>query len=359
MTTASEAIFRRLLARRPVTRTDLAQTAGISRTYAVQMTDRLLQGKVLTEVQALSGEPGRPATLLGWHAEQPAYLAALVNSAEVTLGWFRPGDGYLDATQWVEPHRGGATITAALIAGIDHQLALANFALAGIGVAIPGMVDSERGLVVQALHLNLRNVLLRDSLVQRFNVPVVINRAAHAAAFAESVYRQEKDLFYIDTGRGVGGGAIHDYQPLVGHHHASGEIGHVVVWPEGPACECGKQGCLEALISLPQLARRFGPQRTPEDRSIPGDVPSVLGEVVHWLTIALTNVVGLLDPKTIVLGPHFRDVNAHLATAMTEALAETTLPEHRVDATFAQLAHPACEGVGMALTMTDLSSKVH
>lgn len=358
MTTASDAIFRRLLARRPVTRTDLAQTAGISRTYAVQITDRLLQGKVLTEVQALSGEPGRPATLLGWHAEQPAYLVALVGRAEVTLGWFRPGDGYLDATQWAESHRGGATITEALIAAIDHQLAAAAFPLAGIGVAIPGIVDSERGLVVQALHLNLRNVLLRDSLVQRFNVPVVIDRAAHAAAFAESVYRQEKDLFYIDTGQGVGGGAIHDYLPLVGHHHASGEIGHVVVWPEGPVCECGKQGCLEALISLPQLSRRRAVKQSAPGQSLDPDDPWVLAEVVRWLTVALTNVVGLLDPKTIVLGPHFRQVNVHLATAMAEALAETTLPEHRVDVTFSQLAHPACEGIGVALTMTDLTSRV-
>lgn len=355
MTNAPDLVVRHLLARQPLTRTDLARSANISRTYVVQITERLLKLNIVAEVDALSGELGRPASLLGWHADQPSYLVGLVNSTDVVLGWFRPGDGYLDATELVVPHRGGATITDALTTGIEQQLARSHGALAGIGVAIPGIVDGERGIVVQALHLNLRNVLLRDSLARRFSVPVVIDRAAHAAAYAESVYRQEKDLFYIDTGRGVGGGAIHDYQPLAGHHHASGEIGHVVVWPDGPQCDCGKYGCLEALISLPQITRRFGVESPPAAGNW-GD--AVTADLVHWLTVALTNVVGLLDPKTIVLGPNFRDVNPYLDSTISEALAETTLPEHRVEVTFARLAHPACEGVGMALAIADLAARV-
>lgn len=356
MANASAYVFRQLLSRHPVTRSDLARAAQISRTYALQITHRLLTLGILTEVNTNSGDPGRPAALLQWHSAQPAYLTGLVESTHITIGWFRPGDGYLVATQHREAHHGGATVTEALLAGIEYQTATAPFPLAGIGITIPGIVDSEHGIVVQALHLNLRNVLLRDSLAQRFAVPVIIDRAAHAAALAESIYRQEKNLFYIDTGRGVGGAAIQDSQPLIGHHHAGGEIGHVVVWPDGPICDCGKQGCLEALISLPRLSRRVATLESPDP--LPRlDAPAI-ADVSHWLTIALTNVIGILDPKAIVLGPNFHQLDDHLVTRIATKLSATTLPETRVEVSFASLLHPACEGIGMALAIQDLDAKV-
>lgn len=355
MPNAVDAVFRRLLTREPVSRSDLAQAAGISRTYAVQLTDRLLKASVLQEAPAVGGEPGRPATLLTWHADQPAYLTGLIDTDTVSLGWFRPGDGYLPDTETTHPHRGGATITDALVEAIERQQAERPFPLAGIGIAVPGIVDASRGLIVQAIRLNLRNVLLKDSLQQRFRVPVAVERAAHAAALAESIAHGSTDLFYVDTGRGVGGGAVHRHQLLTGRHHAAGEVGHVVVDPVGPVCECGKRGCLETLISVPALRRRF---RLPGNGDLAAADPSVVGDVVHWLTLALIAVIGLLDPETIVLGPRFLALDPTVASKVADALVALTLPENRVTVLPATLSHPACEGVGMELTLEDLAWRV-
>lgn len=352
---AVEAVFYRLLTRKPVSRSELAEAAGISRTYAVQLTDRLLASSVLTEVPAAGGEPGRPARLLAWHPDhQPAYLTGLVDNETVTLGWFRPGDGYLPDSECTYPHRGGATLTDALIGGIEEQRARQSFPLAGVGIAIPGMVDASRGLVVQALRLNLRNVLLRDSLEQHFRVPAVIERAPHAAALAESIVRGIRDLFYIDTGTGVGGGAVHHHRLLTGHHHAGGEVGHLVVDPGGPSCACGKRGCLEALISVPALRRRFS---LPAGRDRETAQPGVREDVIHWLTVALTAVISLIDPATIVLGPRFLALEPELAARVEDSLSRFTLPEHRVTVLPARLSHPASEGVGMKMTLADLGDR--
>lgn len=357
MPNAVDTVFYRLLTRKPVSRSDLAKAAGISRTYAVQLTDRLLKASILQEVPATSGEPGRPASLLTWHPDRPAYLTGLVDTETVSLGWFLPAVGYLPDSETTHVHQGGATITDALVQGIEQQQTRRSFPLAGIGVAVPGIVDASRGVVVQAIRLNLRNVLLKDSLHQRFQVPVVVERAAHAAALAESIAQGSNELFYVDTGWGVGGGAVRQHRLLTGHHHAGGEVGHLVVNPDGPACACGRRGCLESLISLPALRRRFG-LPAPDAHDLKLADPSVVRDIIQWLTLALIAVIGLLDPETIVLGPHFRALDPTFASRVGDALAAVTLPENRVTVLPASLSHPACEGVGMELTLADLSERI-
>ncbi len=363
MTTAADVVFRMLLSRKPLSRADLARHAQVSRTYIANLTDQLLRACILRESGADFSPLGRPPVWLSWSDDGPRYIVGIVDSRNVSLGWFTPGTGYLHQSSVTVPHTGGATVIDATLAGIEQIANGASQPAEGIGVAIPGIVDTERGVVVQAINLNLRNVLFKDSIAQRFKVPVTVMRAPEAAAFAESIVRSESDLFYVDTGWGVGGCVVQGGSPVEGYHHSGGEIGHVVVQPGGHTCRCGQQGCLETLISIPKLSERFHDdglwQKLTRDSKVPSGLqPGLVQDVVHWLSLALVSVVSLIDPKTIIIGPILQHLDENLADKLKTELNRHRLPEHHVQLAAAAIPFPAVEGAGMALVIEDLKLRL-
>jgi len=130
-----------------------------------------------------------------------------------------------------------------------------------IGVSFGGPVDVSQGLVRLSHHVaGWEQVPLADWLEDAFDVPVVVDNDANAAALGEHRFgagRGLDDLFYVTVSTGVGGGWVLNGQPYRGRGRMAGEIGHVVVNPGGMACVCGKQGCVEAEACGPAIARRM------------------------------------------------------------------------------------------------------
>ncbi len=130
-----------------------------------------------------------------------------------------------------------------------------------IGVSFGGPVDVSQGLVRLSHHVaGWEQVPLADWLEDAFDVPVVVDNDANAAALGEHRFgagRGLDDLFYVTVSTGVGGGWVLNGEPYRGRGRMAGEIGHVVVNPGGMACVCGKQGCVEAEACGPAIARRM------------------------------------------------------------------------------------------------------
>jgi glucokinase len=133
-------------------------------------------------------------------------------------------------------------------------------ALIGIGLSCGGPLDPEEGIVYTPSNLPHWNAVPVKAIVEdTFRRPVRVENDANATAWAEYLLGAGqgcRHLAYLTMGTGIGAGLVLDGRLYRGRHFLAGEIGHVVLQPDGPICGCGKRGCLEALASGPAVARR-------------------------------------------------------------------------------------------------------
>ncbi|MGW2206916.1 ROK family protein [Streptomyces sp. NPDC001774] len=202
--------------------------------------------------------------------------------------------------------------------------------LAGITVAVPGLIDTTTGTVVFAPNLRWRDVGLVERLSRAGipqSVPIVVGNDANFAALAEytsGVAGGISDMVYLTGEVGVGGGVISGGRLLNGADGFAGEVGHMVVDPGGERCGCGRMGCWETKVGLAALVRMATPDhaygarqtvvRDPEQRladieqrRAEGDprVDAAITEVGRWLGRGSSLLVNLFNPRVIVLGGYF------------------------------------------------------
>lgn len=128
-----------------------------------------------------------------------------------------------------------------------------------LGFGIPGLVDSAKGIGIASVNLGWKNIRVRAELESRLEIPCVIENDVRAGALGEYRFgaaKGIKNLVYINIGTGMSAVILVDGKFNLGAHGVAGEIGHAVIVPGGPACKCGGQGCLEAVVSGPGIADR-------------------------------------------------------------------------------------------------------
>jgi glucokinase len=223
--------------------------------------------------------------------------------------------------------------------GLQSVFAAANSVLrsaslrrpACIGVALPGWVDSERGILFNATNIPCwRNYALAGKIAARYRSPVRVANDANAAALAEAAWGAGagyESIFYVSLGTGIGSGYVVRNQLIAGPTGSAGEGGHMTINFLGPLCGCGKRGCIEMYASGTAIAR-FARQRLARASArIAGDLPrgrdatritaesishaaaagnklaaEILASAADHLAIWLGNIVDLLEPQAIIFG---------------------------------------------------------
>ena len=130
--------------------------------------------------------------------------------------------------------------------------------LAAIGVGVPGRVEAD-GVVRHATNLGWHDIPLAARLAAEFGVPCAVGndvRSAAAGLLDHEVAGGIRNLAYVAVGTGIGAGLVLDGRLHLGKRGMAGEIGHVIVEPDGATCSCGQRGCLETVASGPAIARR-------------------------------------------------------------------------------------------------------
>lgn len=196
--------------------------------------------------------------------------------------------------------------------------------IAGMGIGVPGQPDLSNGTVVFAPNLRWRNVPLIPMLKPSLAFPMFLENDANAAALGEKwcgVGREAVNMVAITIGTGIGGGIIIDGRLYRGSNGGAGEIGHTVVKPDGPLCNCGKQGCLETLTAAPALVRQA---REAIDRGRSTSLTAVenlaardifeaagrgdelageiVGEMVYYLGLGIGNLLNIFNPDLVAVG---------------------------------------------------------
>jgi glucokinase len=237
----------------------------------------------------------------------------------------------------------------------------AGASLAAVGVSFGGLVDAARGLVLLSHHVpGWEEMPLREWLEERLGVPAAVDNDANAGALGEhrfGVGQGYDSLMYITVSTGVGGGWILNGQPWRGADGMAGEIGHVVVDPDGPVCLCGKRGCVERLASGPYIAQRVRewlvqqPDRGRILRALAGDDLEVItaklvaqaaaqGDDLAWETLEVAawglgmgigNAANLVNPECFVLGGSVTKAGQRFWEVVRRTARQTALPEVHFD----------------------------
>lgn len=189
-----------------------------------------------------------------------------------------------------------------------------------IGIGIPGAISAQTGLVKNANSVWLIGHPLDRDLERALGQPVRVSNDANCFTLSEATDGAGKDsrcVFGVIIGTGTGGGIVVDGRVVEGRHRIAGEWGHnplpwptAAEWP-GPACYCGRTGCIETFLSGPGLSGAFeqiaGERLSAADiaaRAAAGDksADAALAIYEERMGRALASVINLLDPDVIVLG---------------------------------------------------------
>jgi glucokinase len=179
-----------------------------------------------------------------------------------------------------------------------------------LAIGVPGPLDIGAGVVEGAPNLpGWRRVPLRDRLEKILGCQCLIEHDANLGALAEhrrGTGRGTQDFVYVTVSTGIGAGLILGGQLYRGHQGSAGEFGHMVILPEGPLCNCGNRGCLEALASGTAIARQAGVSSAAEVGRLAaaGDAAAqaVLSQAARYVGLALGGLVNLLNPEAVAVG---------------------------------------------------------
>jgi len=141
---------------------------------------------------------------------------------------------------------------------ISQQANIAWEQIDGVGIGLPGFLDIPNGLIVRLTNLGWENIPIKSIMEERLQKRVEIDNDANVAALGEAwcgAGAGVNDLVCVTLGTGVGGGVIVNGQLVYGCNGFAGEIGHILIDPDGVRCNCGQRGCLETIASATGIAR--------------------------------------------------------------------------------------------------------
>ncbi|MGW3654430.1 ROK family protein [Streptomyces sp. NPDC005151] len=230
------------------------------------------------------------------------------------------------------------------------------------GVAVPGIIDAENGIAVYAANLGWRDVPLRTLLGERLGgVPVALGHDVRTGGLAEGRIGAGKDadrFLFVPLGTGIAGAIGIAGTIEAGAHGYAGEIGHIVVRPDGPDCGCGQRGCLETLASASAVSRAWAaasgdPEADAADcaKAVESGDPAavrVWQDAVDALAAGLVTALTLLDPRTLIIGGGLAEAGETLFVPLRAAVEERVTFQKLPDIVPAALGDTAgCLGAGL------------
>lgn len=294
-----------------VTRPDLARTTGLAWPTVSRLVDDLIDRGLVEDTGRPGPGRGRPATTVRL---RPA--GAYTVGGELDRHGIRLVVADLSGTVRGTAELGrGDGPAADLRAMADRvELLLADLGVAaervlGLGLGVPGQLDPDQGLLVGPPHLpGWSQVPIAALLSDLLPYPVTVDNDANTAAAGEYLLggHPARHLISVYAGSGIGAGLVLDGRLYRGRANGVGEIGHCVIDPAGPACFCGRSGCVEVFASTGAMAAAAGQSGFAEllAAEAGGDpvARAALRSGGERLGLGLGNLINVLDPDLVVLG---------------------------------------------------------
>ncbi len=310
-----------------ISRVDISRKTGLSQAAVTSISAELIgEGMLVEQSSGKSGGGRRPVPLalnpkgafsVGVHLSVDQICVVLMDlQAVIICEQKEPLDTYDLSPK---------TVIEKLIKTVQSCLWEADFSkkqISGIGVAIPGLIDSRSGFVRYVPNYKWKNICLAEVLEERIGIPVYVENSANSLVIFEQWFgigRGGDNFVLITTEHGIGMGMVVNGQIYRGSKGGAGEFGHAVIDENGPLCRCGGNGCLEAICGNNAIIRdamgaarkgKWQPQRidsiTIEEILIAARegnpaLQEIYRRVGRTLGIGISNLQKLVDPEKIII----------------------------------------------------------
>ncbi|TCC23167.1 ROK family transcriptional regulator [Kribbella speibonae] len=329
-----------------LSRVELAEATGLSGQAISNIVRRLLDAGLVREAGRLRGAGlGKPRTLLELEPTGQYAVGVHLDPSVVTVVLLDL-TGEVVARRPVDQHADDPGLLIDGIAKTIEEVIAASGAprdrVTGVGIAAPGPIDVERGVVVDPPNLSTWHLVpLRDELSARTGLPIVLDKDVTAAASAEKWAGHGGSFVFFYLGTGVGAGLVIGDEVVRGSSSNVGEIGHVIVDPDGPLCYCGRRGCVgeasqpKYLVEQAVRAGVLAEGIDLDDRLAveaafasvcaqaggPGAARDILTTLADRIAKVVEDIANLLDLERVVFGgPHWEQLAPVLHDRVRTAL---------------------------------------
>lgn len=317
-------------------RASVAKQLSLSRTTISTIASQLIESGLVMEMDSAVQGRGRPGIPLSLNTRFWFALgAAFQGRTWVFLIVDLKGNIVVEHTATVADTTSEAFIES-LVAGLQAMIAgFPGKLLPLVGIGSPGLVNSDSGVIIRADDMGWKNIALGSIVEQRTGLPAIVMNRNRASGLAEAKFGAGKNvspLIYIGIGTGISAALMDKGRLLDGRSFSAGEIGHMVVDPNGPLCGCGRYGCLQALASSSALIRlvreRYRSSQSrgealrpnpiwdvvEDDSKLTGELicaeaeggnpvgVECLRELSRYLGIAAGNLINMFNPEKVIIG---------------------------------------------------------
>jgi len=344
----------------PISRAQVAQITGLNKSTVSSLVDDLIARNLVHETGINSAGAGRPATMLELNPQ-----AGLIIGVELGVDFVSVAiTDFLGNIVW--RRREDADPTEGQEKMIDQTLRIVTEALSvnrkkgtrflGLGLATPGTVDLNEGVLIFAPNLRWHNVPFRKIFSKHTKLKVYVENDANAATLAENLFGNAKhcdNFIFVFAGVGIGGGLFLNGKLYRGRNGYAGEIGHspITAGSSQTICHCGNRGCWETYINQYSIIQRIQARLEVKRSSI---IPKLMAEKKSSLTIPLiklaadagdaeaidsfseagralgqgfSGLINIFNPEKIILGGPMIVAGDYLLPAACEVITRHTLPE--------------------------------
>ena len=339
-------VLRTLFRQDDISRADIARATGLTRPTVSTIIAELMEAGLVIETGMGQSAGGKPPILLRVNADGHHILSIDLGSRDFRAALINLNGRIIRQLEEPSNGRQGEDALALAFQMADTLLEGQQTPVIGVGIGTPGVVDPGRGIVKNAVNLGWSELPIRDRFADRYDLPVYIANDCHAAALAEYLYggpRNSDNLILIKVSQGIGAGIILEGRPFYGDGFGAGEIGHLVVNPQGSRCTCGNNGCLETIASTRAILTQARSLAATSASSMlsyaaadasqvawndvvtafrAGDEEAtrLITEIGRYLGVALASLIATLNVRTLVISGRISQLgDGLLEAARTEA----------------------------------------
>jgi len=348
-----------------ISRAEIATITKLNPSTVTRIVADLIREGLVREIGTAASQGGRRPILIDLVPDAVHIIGIDVETTTVVgVVTNMVGTVVYSAEQQLQSKSQEAVVSAIFQVISALQAQASDRQIIGIGVAMHGLVDSERGISLYPPAFGWKNLPLASHIAHHFHLPVRIENNARAMALGEWWFGAGRDLdnfIVLKVGYGIGSGIILNNHIFHGIDYAAGEIGHTTVNIDGPLCDCGNHGCLETLASVKAIIKNAQQALYEGEDSILRSMAPVdnltlqhihqaanmhdplalrlLTETGRYLGIAIASLINVLNPTKILLGGDILPVLDYVLPTMETTVQARALaiPAKRVTITPIQL----------------------
>lgn len=372
----------------PLSRAELSARTGLNPSTVSSIISELIDSGYIQETtlqdEARVGRPGMLLTInpaggcaVGFELGVDFFSIVLTNFTAQVL-WRKRFEHPENEPQVSLLEKTEALISEALDYARSHSLRPL-----GIGIGVPGLVDTRLGKLVFAPNLHWKEIPIRLMLTNRFHLPVFVENEANSGAVGEYFYgaaHGKEDFIYMSTGIGLGGGIMIGGKLFKGSNGFAGEIGHTTIYKGGEICGCGSRGCWETYVGPRYIIQRVRQTLEEGESSVikdllDGDLNrlsvntvieaakaedkialSALREVGVHLGVGIANLINIFNPELVVVGGVLSPASPWLIPIIQDQIHENALQPliETVKIIPSQLGVDSCVMGAVALVLDDV-----